>query len=58
MTEIDALIAGMAGGSIAAICVGYAVLMHIKFVYDQKLLYLRMQIIGLQAQMGITEGDR
>lgn len=57
MSEIDALIAGAVGGSISAMCVAYAVLLHIKYVYDQKIMYLRMQIIGLQAINGINNDD-
>lgn len=57
MTEIDALIAGAAGGSIAAIVVAVAFLSHIKYLYDQKIMFLRMQIIGLQAINGITNND-
>lgn len=57
MNEIDALIAGAVGGSLAAMCVSYAVLMHIKHVYDQKMMVLRMQMIGLQSIMGVGDRD-
>lgn len=57
MTELDALIAGAAGGSVAALCVAVICFGQIKNLYDQKIMYLRMQIIGLQAQIGIVSND-
>jgi len=57
MNEIDALIAGAAGGSLAAMCVAYGMLLHIKYVYDQKMMTLRIQMIGLQAIMGVNGDD-
>ena len=57
MTEIDALIAGAVGGSIAGFGIAFLVLAKIKKVYDQKIMYLRMQIIGLQAINGVGEDE-
>ena len=57
MTEIDMLLAGMVGGSIAGLAMAWVVLGHIKYCYDRKLMILRMQIIGLQAINGISEGE-
>jgi len=57
MNEIDALIAGVVGGSIAGLGIVLVCLGHIKHVYDQKIMYLRMQIIGLQAINGINNDD-
>jgi len=57
MSEIDALIAGAVGGSIAGLGIAFIVLAEIKRLYDTKIMYLRMQIIGLQAKNGISEGE-
>lgn len=57
MTEIDALIAGASGGFIAAMVVAIAFLSHIKYLYDKKIMMMRMQIIGLQAQIGVQCDD-
>ena len=55
MNEIDALIAGAVGGSIAGVGMAFIVLAEIKRLYDTKIMMLRMQIIGLQAMNGIDE---
>jgi len=57
MSEIDALIAGAVGGSIAGLGIVFVCLAHIKHVYDQKMMTLRIQMIGLQAMMGVNGDD-
>jgi hypothetical protein len=51
VTEIDTLISGAVGGSVAAFAVTSVVLGQIRHAYDKKLQALQMQLIALRAEL-------
>ena len=51
MTEIDALIAGAVGGSLAGIVMCLALLGQIRFAYEEKFRTLQYQIIALRVEL-------
>ena len=55
MNEIDVLLTGIVGGAISGLGIAFIVLAEIKRLYDTKIMYLRMQIIGLQAINGLSD---
>ena len=51
MTEIDALIAGCVGGSVAGLGIAIVMLGQIKFAYDEKLKALQLQLIAIRSEL-------
>lgn len=51
MSELDAMIAGAVGGSMAALGMAFVLLGHIKWHFDQKIKDLQFQLIALRAEL-------
>ena len=52
MSEMDVLVAGAVGGVISAAVMSAIILGQIRWVYEQKLKVLQMQIVALQVAVG------
>ena len=53
MTELDALIAGAAGGSLSAMAMTLALLGHMKYCYEKKLEALQLQLVALRVELNV-----
>ena len=53
MSEMDVLVAAIAGGFVSSAVVSTLILGQIKFIYEQKLRVLQMQIMALQIDAGM-----
>ena len=51
MNEIEMLIAGFVGGSIASSVMGMVFWAHIKWCYDEKFKSLQLQLIALRSEV-------
>lgn len=51
MTEIDMIISGTVGGSIAGLAISWVMLGHIRYCYEEKLKILQIQLAAIRAQL-------